>query len=703
MTSTLVHSTIIEIRCWVLWGAPFCSPKDGSHWSMHWLPWLLIVLLGMPVWLELYRAAKWTRYLYVTHYQEAKTPVEMLVEQLTVLELEELEASNKLADPVVAAAVRQLRVAAGVLTVCSLLLLPLPPAFVGLAVGFPLARSAHDPSKPPLVLLSTHMRANCERLKRLAVIALAVAAWSLVPLWEVQSTSVYTSERGADHAPEILTSQALLLLIFSMDAASVGAAFRADEWMRLVRGVQMAAGVQGLTACLVALASTLLLHKLGGDFAIIKRMHNYPSAKRARLGAAIGVAASAPFVVATYGCWVVVSAGAAVGMAVLTDLLALCATLLLTLMARDGWEGGGLIHVLTTKPPESKLERLLGSRFASEPRCLISGQPAAAAMGIFEFMQVDENTTRAAMSLGLDAIVAEVEAAGTDDDRECLNYILHEVAGKSERTFQNGWRRDDDPRRTGMTLDSFVRDTRSQEARLSEAHVVAERLYTTAAFRSLNNPLRDIVGSDPPRLRVPHPMPCTIAFIYEALKKMRAVTTTGEDAADALIGKPPLPREQNVEAAELGESPLAATEAVAMANGEASAPARKTRSGSDAKDGGPSKTRYLWRGMRGLRVSASFLEQGGTELAPMSTTNDMKIAVKYTRPEPGGFALLFMLKVESFMSLGADLAYLSAFPQEQEFLYPPLTYIKPTGQLHEYTHSNGAQYTIIEVTPIYPS
>ena len=73
-------------------------------------------------------------------------------------------------------------------------------------------------------------------------------------------------------------------------------------------------------------------------------------------------------------------------------------------------------------------------------------------------------------------------------------------------------------------LADFLAHPRSSEAKLSEAHVIAERVYTTAAFRSLNNPLRDLVGSDPPRLRNPHPFPCTIAFLYEALKKMRAAT-----------------------------------------------------------------------------------------------------------------------------------------------------------------------------------
>ena len=35
------------------------------------------------------------------------------------------------------------------------------------------------------------------------------------------------------------------------------------------------------------------------------------------------------------------------------------------------------------------------------------------------------------------------------------------------------------------------------------------------------------------------------------------------------------------------------------------------------------------------------------------------------------------------MDRGADLAWCSAFPGEKEFLFPPLTYLKPTGRREE--------------------
>lgn len=111
--------------------------------------------------------------------------------------------------------------------------------------------------------------------------------------------------------------------------------------------------------------------------------------------------------------------------------------------------------------------------------------------------------------------------------------------------------------------------------------------------------------------------------------------------------------------------------------------------------------KVLWRGMRNLKATRGFLESGGTELAPMSTTEDLRIALKYTRGADAG-ALIFMLRAQSFMQQGADLTFLSAFPEEREFLYPPLVYLRPTGAIHHFFY-DGTEYTIVEIDPQYPS
>merc|ERR1719379_1817321 len=43
---------------------------------------------------------------------------------------------------------------------------------------------------------------------------------------------------------------------------------------------------------------------------------------------------------------------------------------------------------------------------------------------------------------GVQAIVDEIAAWGTETDKECLDYILHQEAGSGHQTFQNGLKRD---------------------------------------------------------------------------------------------------------------------------------------------------------------------------------------------------------------------------------------------------------------------
>ena len=54
-------------------------------------------------------------------------------------------------------------------------------------------------------------------------------------------------------------------------------------------------------------------------------------------------------------------------------------------------------------------------------------------------------------------------------------------------------------------------------AQLSEAHVVALRWYTTESYRAINGPLRDAEHAGP------HPFAATLAFIAQAIGKLRAL------------------------------------------------------------------------------------------------------------------------------------------------------------------------------------
>ena len=256
------------------------------------------------------------------------------------------------------------------------------------------------------------------------------------------------------------------------------------------------------------------------------------------------------------------------------------------------------------------------SRFSGEPSDLILGKPAEAALGINHYMRVDvASFAMPPYARGVAAIAAEIEASGTPEDRECLDYVLNQRAGESELVFPNGNRkRDCDGQGNlltsrlepvsgrGMAFADFVQHPHSRIARLQEPHVLALRLYTTAAFRSLNMPLRDTRSERPP-----HPFPVTINYIREGISQLRA--------------------------------------------------AAQQHDNDDTLD--------LWRGLKNLKAGAEFQRHGGTELAPMSTTTDLSIAVAYSISSR---SLLLKLRTNSFIGRGADLSYLSAFPGESEIL-----------------------------------
>lgn len=101
------------------------------------------------------------------------------------------------------------------------------------------------------------------------------------------------------------------------------------------------------------------------------------------------------------------------------------------------------------------------------------------------------------LAKGVGAIVEEIDTRGTDTDKECLNYVLRQRAGSSPLLFSNSaFPRDTDAnglrgdRKSasgeGMNLDDFVAHRDAQKGGLAHAHVLALRLYSTAAFRSLN-------------------------------------------------------------------------------------------------------------------------------------------------------------------------------------------------------------------------
>ena len=173
------------------------------------------------------------------------------------------------------------------------------------------------------------------------------------------------------------------------------------------------------------------------------------------------------------------------------------------------------------------------TKYANEVGTLIMGDPGAAALGLMKELGVEMFELFAQLAKGVDAIIEEVAIGGTEIDKECLHYVLHERAGSNPKIFpnsphprdcdDNGLRED---RKTadgqGMLLADFVAHPDARTAQLQTAHVLAIRLYSTAAFMSLNNPLRD-------RKRTgPHPMAATVFFLADGIKKLRTVEADRE-------------------------------------------------------------------------------------------------------------------------------------------------------------------------------
>ena len=53
------------------------------------------------------------------------------------------------------------------------------------------------------------------------------------------------------------------------------------------------------------------------------------------------------------------------------------------------------------------------------------------------------------------------------------------------------------------------------------------------------------------------------------------------------------------------------------------------------------------------------------------------------------------------MERGVDLSFLSCFPAEAEHLFPPLTYLCPTGNTQRVALADGSEVEVVEVEPTF--
>jgi len=88
---------------------------------------------------------------------------------------------------------------------------------------------------------------------------------------------------------------------------------------------------------------------------------------------------------------------------------------------------------------------------------------------------------------------------------------------------------------------------------------------------------------------------------------------------------------------------------------------------------GYNRTLRLWRGMRDRDLDLDkFKREGGTELAVMSTSAHRSVAEKFARGDKGGLIFRYTTRAHS---KGVCIDFLSLYPKEKEYMYPPLTYL----------------------------
>ena len=66
-------------------------------------------------------------------------------------------------------------------------------------------------------------------------------------------------------------------------------------------------------------------------------------------------------------------------------------------------------------------------------------------------------------------------------------------------------------------------------------------------------------------------------------------------------------------------------------------------------------------------------------------------------------SVLLRVRTRNFMARGPDISCFSTFPAEEEYLFPPLTFFKPCSGQREKVNYDGTEFTIVEVTPNFPS
>lgn len=217
---------------------------------------------------------------------------------------------------------------------------------------------------------------------------------------------------------------------------------------------------------------------------------------------------------------------------------------------------------LSSPAAAKKVRRSRASKFVAPEIRL--GRATQAADGLADLMGYTNMTIiQHIMATGgdVDAIINEIMWNGTAEDKQNLQGVL-------DGTYQTN-DADASPEELAarrMTIDELMETEQVKASKLSRAHVLGIRLYSTSTYASINNPLR----SDPPTK--PHPFAVLTYYISEGIKLLRSV-------------------------------------------------AARLPNAHEPQD--------FWRGMKDLTISDAFLTSGGTEFACMSTSLSQEIAIDF--------------------------------------------------------------------------
>ena len=289
------------------------------------------------------------------------------------------------------------------------------------------------------------------------------------------------------------------------------------------------------------------------------------------------------------------------------------------------------------------------SRYTADAKDLAGAAASVSARGVRAQLGLPDDQLYAKLARGVEAIEEEWRAHGSFENQRQLYHVLHEPASDMEGLAATG---EFVEGRAGQFLEYYVTHPTAVRAGLSRAEVVALRLYTSAAFDAINAPLRSFDRTEP------YPYPATVMFIKQGIEKLRAL-----NAPDVVESE-------------------AATEK------------------------GPAR---LWRGMQNVRVCRNqLMHEGATELAPLSFTTNIGVAAGFAQSRT---ALLLLVNPNGpYLQQGVSLRFLSLIPQEDEIVYPPCTYLRPTGRTAlielgdaSVTGVDGLRLEVVEMETVFGS